>query len=328
LLSEPILHFDTDPGNIGVRITVHNEVDGSTTDLLFKQFPVRIGRNKLNDLVLGHQYVSNWHAIIGFVRSQLTLVQVGSSNSVVVGDRRLVPNEDVPLGDGESIRIVPFTLYVKLMPMPGRHVQPQNPMMESASAAGSTPSEVERIAFQALDQLSRRFAGKRLETAKQTAEFAVNVEQVLDIFLRCFVALQKGQEQFRAALDIKALGHAESVLDSAQDSLGLAALLFSSHNPHALRALEHAFKNIMIHQIALLNGLMAGIRTLLAKLSPERVMKQTKKSRPSWRQLWEAYVEMHADLAEEDNEAFETIFGKQFSKAYATLVGGRGSSQP
>jgi len=45
--------------NIGLRITVHNEVDGQTVDLLFNQFPIRIGRNKMNDLVLSHQYVSS-----------------------------------------------------------------------------------------------------------------------------------------------------------------------------------------------------------------------------------------------------------------------------
>lgn len=324
-MAEPLVNFDTNPGNVGVRVTVHNEVDGSTTDLLFRQFPVRIGRNNLNDLVLGHQYVSNWHAVLGFVRGQLTIVQVGSSNPVVVDERRLNPNEDLVLGQSNTIRIVPFTLYVRLMQMPQ---VPQAPApstaVRAAAGAGTGPGAVEQVALQSLDRLSRRFLGRALDDPQQIAAFTQQLEQTLDVFLRCFIALRTGQEQFRQALDIKALGHAESALDRARDAMELGALLLSGKDANAIGALEHAFKNIMIHQVALLNGLMAGVRTLLGKLSPDRVTKEASRERrsPSVRQIWETYVEMHHDLAEEDNETFDTIFGKQFSKAYASLVGG------
>ncbi|MBW2733524.1 MAG: FHA domain-containing protein [Deltaproteobacteria bacterium] len=324
-MAEALVSFDTNPGNVGVRVTVHNEVDGSTTDLLFKQFPVRIGRNSLNDLVLGHPYVSNWHAVLGFVRGQLTIVQVGSSNPVVVDERRLSPNEDFGLGQSHTIRILPFTLHVRLMQMP------QTPQVVSPTAAvraavegGAGPGALEHAALQSLDRLSRRFLGRPLDDPHQIAAFTQQLEQTLDVFLRCFIALRTGQEQFRQALDIKALGQGANTLDRARDAMALGALLLSGVDANAVPALEHAFKNIMIHQIALLNGLMAGVRTLLGKLSPERVTKEASRERrsPSARHLWETFVELHHDLAEEDNETFDTIFGKQFSKAYASLVGG------
>ena len=47
----------------------------------------------------------------------------------------------------------------------------------------------------------------------------------------------------------------------------------------------------------------------------------TKRRSPNWRLLFETYEQMHQDLSEEGNEAFETIFGRQFGKAYTMLVG-------
>ena len=326
-MTDALVNFDTNPGNVGVRITVHNEVDGTTTDLLFKRFPVRIGRNKLNDLVLSHQYVSSWHAVLGFVRGALTIAQVGSSNAVTVGDKRLGPNEDAPVQAKHPVRIVPFTLYLQLMPLPdqgtqGRH---QSTMMQQAAGADASQLSLERVALQAFDRLARRFAGQPIADPQQLAAFASQLEQVLDVFLRCFVALQKGQSQFRQALDIKALGDASSWLNRAADAMELSTMLLSRYDQNAALALEASFKDIMIHQVALLNGLMAGVKTLIARLSPERVQKEAaRRTRsPGWRQLWETFGEIHRDLAEEDNEAFDTIFGKQFSKAYASLVGGQ-----
>jgi len=333
---KPIAKFDTNPGDVGVRVTVYNEVDGSTTDLLFKQLPVRIGRNKLNELVLNHQYVSQWHAVVGFVRGQLSVIQVGSSNSVQVGDRRLTPNENMALGERDTIRIVPFRLYVQAMqvsrapaPAPHRETAQRTGYSEAVAAAARAPESVgqaalQRVALEVLDRLAQRFLGRRLDHPETVAGFGARLEQLLDVFLRSFVALQRGQEQFRQALDIS-LAQGDGALDRARSAKELGALLFAP-NGSAVGALEQAFKDVMVHQVALLNGLMAGVRTLLGKLSPRAVMIEAgggARRSPALKQVWETYKRMHRDLEEEDNEAFETIFGSQFTKAYATLVDSR-----
>lgn len=323
---DPTLKFDSGPGAVGVRITVYNEVDGKTTDLLFRQLPVRIGRNTLNDLVLNHPYVSQWHAVIGFQRAQLVLMQVGSSNKVQVGGRRLGVNEEVRVTGQEAIRIVPFRLNVQTIPLPDKGAAPQETqaaMLPPGRTDGGDQRALEQLALRIIDRLSTRFLGRTLTDPEQLAAFGSRLERTLDVFVRCFIALQKGQQQFREALDIHAFGGSGNAVEQITSATELGAALLGRSG--AIKELEHAFKNQMVHQVALLNGLMAGVRTLLDKLSPQTVAREASQSRrsPKAAQLWQTYEEIHSNLAEEDNETFETIFGRQFGKAYAKLLADR-----
>jgi type VI secretion system protein ImpI len=80
----------------------------------------------------------------------------------------------------------------------------------------------------------------------------------------------------------------------------------------------------MIHQVALLNGVMEGVKTLLAELSPEAIEALAERKQRGalgigpfrYKQLWDAYTERHKDLAEEERFAFELIFGPRFAAAY------------
>ncbi len=313
---------------MGLRVTVFNEIDGRTTDLLFNVFPIRVGRNKMNDLVLNHQYVSQWHAIIGLEQRRLTITQVGSSNSLMIGERRLRPNEEIELSGNEKIRITPFGLQIQLVALPGQ-AKPQSVVrtpsaVSPAIGSPATQTSLEQTALQGLDHLSRSFLGRPLQTAEDVTSFTNNLEQTLSVFFRFFVALQMGQDQFKKALDIKALGSGrDNPVERVKDGNELSALLLAKESSASITELEHAFKNIMLHQVALINGLMAGVRTLLAKLSPKSIAKEaaTEHRFINPKTLWPTYERIHRDLAEEDNETFETIFGKQFSKAYSDLVG-------
>jgi predicted component of type VI protein secretion system len=329
-------HPYPDPGNVGLRVTILNEVDGRTTDLLFNQFPIRVGRNPMNDLVLSHQYVSQWHAVIGTGQGgMLTITQVGSSNSVVVGERKLQPNEEAVLTGQEAIRIIPFVLHVQLVALPSElrkgpatgtldSVAYMQPIDDQSVSGMDANAELERAALKLIDRLSNKFLARTLQTPKELASFIGRVEAALGVFFRYFVALQKGQEQFRQALDIKALGgKSRNAVEETDDANELAALLLGTPGSAALGALESAFKNVLLHQVALVNGLMAGVRSLLAQLSPEVITAEAGKEHrsPGVRQLWETYEQIHRDLAEEDNQTFETIFGPQFGEAYANLFG-------
>ena len=108
------VQFDKDTGNAALRVGIYNEFDQSNAEQDFHSFPIRLGRNPRNDLVLQHEYVSQWHAVIGFVSGQLSIVQVGSSNSVRVDGRKLRPNEMVPLAGHEEIRVVPFQIRMAM----------------------------------------------------------------------------------------------------------------------------------------------------------------------------------------------------------------------
>ncbi len=126
------VQFDTDTGGATLQVEIYNEFDGQRSEMSFTQFPVRLGRNRRNDLVLLHEYVSQWHAVIGFVGGQLSIVQVGNSNSARVDGHKLVPDQVQPLNGGEEIRVVPFrlTTAVSGQPAMGHHADASQHMVE------------------------------------------------------------------------------------------------------------------------------------------------------------------------------------------------------
>jgi predicted component of type VI protein secretion system len=56
---------------------------------LFPTSPVRIGRNPLNDLVLDYGFVSQWHGVIKFDRSDIAYVDLGSTNGTCLEGARI-----------------------------------------------------------------------------------------------------------------------------------------------------------------------------------------------------------------------------------------------
>lgn len=323
--------FDTSPANLGLRVKVHSDVDGQVTDLLFRDFPIRIGRDKLNDLVLNHPYVSQWHAVIGFSQGGLSVVQVGSSNSVRVKGHKLSTNSEVRLAGDETIDIVPFALEIEMVTTSGKSSAPDrpSPLLASATNAGKGDAAMGRVALEAMTQLAQRYLDAPLTTPREVALFAERLEQTLDVFLRCLVALRRGQEEFRAALDMSALTRdSRDSVERANSPEELARALFGPGSGAAV-SLEGIFKDIMIHQVALLNGLMAGVRNLLSKLSPKAIQREVSKRHrsPAWRALWQTFERIHRDLSQEENATFEEIFGRQFDRAYSK-VAGKGDREP
>jgi type VI secretion system protein ImpI len=350
---------------IGVQVLVYGERDGSTSEHLFGHFPVRIGRvSDQNDLVLNHQYISGRHAEIRLVDQNLTIVQVGRSNSVLVDDRRLAPNEEVRLTGSEIIRAVPFRLTLKLVSLPEEQLPPRRrsppqtdliaplgsegpiavektdadptikapavpmapPPVAQAQAQAPAPApqtELAQSALVVLDRIFTRYTGQPLQRPEEVIAFGERLEQVLQSCMRFFIALQRGQEQFRQELDLKVPSlQATSTVTDAKDADELSAVLLAPGRPDVVQELEGAFQTITIHQVALLSGMMAGVRKLLSRLSPKSVAKEAARQHRSLgpRALWQTFEQIHRDLAEEGNETFETVFGPQFAKAYAKML--------
>ena len=66
-------------------------------DRTFAQFPVRVGRNALNDLNIVDRFVSQFHAVIELSGGMLMLRDLGSSNGTKVGDHRAPPHQPIAL---------------------------------------------------------------------------------------------------------------------------------------------------------------------------------------------------------------------------------------
>ncbi|MBM4359753.1 MAG: hypothetical protein FJ096_16745, partial [Deltaproteobacteria bacterium] len=92
--------------------------------------------------------------------------------------------------------------------------------------------------------------------------------------------------------------------------------------------LHEIFIEVMTHQVAMMNGVMEGVKQLLGTLSPgtieQRYDRKGKKGglfSNKYEGLWQEYQTAHADYQGEDKETFLIIFGPQFSHAYAATTG-------
>jgi len=82
------------------------------------------------------------------------------------------------------------------------------------------------------------------------------------------------------------------------------------------------FVDVMIHQIALLNGMREGVRGLLQRLDPELLGKGIGGVWPfNLTKKWEKYTEQHRAFLEEERELTAVLFGPEFAKAYLAIVG-------
>lgn len=355
-MNSPV-QFDQDTGDRMVRIRIHNELDGSGTELAFDRFPVRIGRNRGNDLVLPHEYVSNWHAAVGYVQRRLSLVQVGKSNSVRVDGRKMLPEEVVPLSGCEQIRIVPFAMVIREeRPQTAPPPQPQPPpepvgragpqpsappfgpperrirgtMLEppDASGLGQQPhlpqQETAAAALAVLDHIAESYLGHRLEDPRAVAAMGHRLSVVLHDTLGFLVELQQGQRQFRSRMGIELSGDNPLELrDITPEELGTALLSPGDHGMG--KALRGAMDVAKRHQVAILAGFEAGLRVLLRKLDPRNVAEEASRQfrLVSAKNLWETYQQIYADDAAEDAEVFKRVYGTAFRKAYARVVAPR-----
>ena len=63
----------------------------------YERFPVRIGRNQLNDLHIDRPYVSQFHAAIEVNGKQIFVKDLGSTNGTVYRGQKMVRDQLVDL---------------------------------------------------------------------------------------------------------------------------------------------------------------------------------------------------------------------------------------
>lgn len=80
------------------------------------QFPVTIGREADNDVVLDDQMVSRHHTRLDQAAGTLNVTDLGSLNGTQVNNQTVEPHVPYPLIDGDVISISGFTLTLRLIP--------------------------------------------------------------------------------------------------------------------------------------------------------------------------------------------------------------------
>lgn len=186
----------------------------------------------------------------------------------------------------------------------------------------------------------KRLAGKGELPPGAQVNTQVAMERVgalLESYSQAFVELRKGYEQFGEEMALSLVTERNPLHDAqtAQDVLGYL-LDWTTDGNERVRELNRAFADLAMHQVALLSGVIEGVRGVLNQISPPQLSGQrnhalaktgggglfegifnSKKAR-----LWKTYVDAHLRLSEEDRFSRE-MFGRAFARAYYMVSGGQ-----
>jgi predicted component of type VI protein secretion system len=156
---------------------------------------------------------------------------------------------------------------------------------------------------------------------------------LMETFAESFIALRRGYEQFGEDMGLEVFQD-RNALTEVRDYRGALQVLldWQAEGNQAVDDLRRAFTDLAMHQVAVVHGVVEGVRELLQKLSPAGLTGNAKAlSRPGLlnsllapfrrRRQWNAYVKKHRRLVEEDRFVRE-IFGKAFARAYFNIAGG------
>jgi type VI secretion system protein ImpI len=148
------------------------------------------------------------------------------------------------------------------------------------------------------------------------------VAGVLETFGRSFLELRRGYEEFGRQMGVRTVQAEGSLLRASDPSQVLAYLLEPGAEGRDAE-LQRAFADFMIHQVALLRGVVDGARALLGQLSPEAVSSSAPPSVWPMRaaSLWKEFEQRFHDLADEESSIAEVLFGREFARAYAAMAG-------
>lgn len=197
----------------------------------------------------------------------------------------------------------------------------------------------EAVALAGVKELASDFAPQQPppETSDDVVAFLSKLAETLDVFVKCFIPLRDGYNQLAKELGVRTntSRSTSASLDAdprlgverAQDPKDLAKVLlnYKDRTSEAVSAVESVFADYMIHQVAMMNGVMTGVKSLLQELSPDSVERASQDPRKKkglaigplrYKSLWDLYSELHADLAHEDRHVFSLLFGRKFAEAY------------
>lgn len=191
---------------------------------------------------------------------------------------------------------------------------------------------LDALALQGLRELAGSLIpGRPLETTGDVARFITKLHDTLEVFCRSFIPLRDGYSQFVSSLDLQRAAlqrsrlqsRAAQTLESATEPEQVAIALLDSRDRSydAPAAVESILADLMLHQVALLDGVMQGVRALLDELSPQNI-EATLSERGGFGLLasghkarWQEFCERFERFSDE-RQAFSLIFGQQFTQAY------------
>jgi type VI secretion system protein ImpI len=194
--------------------------------------------------------------------------------------------------------------------------------------------QAETMALAGLKELGASLVpGVSLQTTGDVARLITKLHDAVEVFCRCFVPLREGYAQFISQMDLRRAASQRSLnrsptamrIETAKDPAAVASALLDWRNQDydVPQTVEAIFADVMIHQIAVIDGVMQGVRALLDELSPEAIAKALEAEPPQgvsallgkYRALWQTFEKRHEELSNE-TRTFEIVFGQNFAQSY------------
>ncbi len=178
----------------------------------------------------------------------------------------------------------------------------------------------------ALVRLATAFLPSHLipKTAQDNEKFVGRIAGVLEGFSTALVELFKGHEQFGQQMAVQTICNPTTLQQSSQPADVLSYLLdWSEGADGRLQELISAFADLMIHQVALINGIVDGAKGMLNTIHPDAIVRQADETGGIFRgnRYWQVFTERFNELIRDDSYITRSIFGHDFARAYAMVIG-------
>ncbi|MBN1208001.1 MAG: FHA domain-containing protein [Myxococcaceae bacterium] len=208
----------------------------------------------------------------------------------------------------------------------GRPVHPE-PASAGPGAAASGPAQRMDVASrELLNRFVRSYLpdNRGLQSEADIERFLEHLADVLETFGRAFIELRQGHDQFGQQMAVPVTNEENPLIRmrSTREILRYLLDFKVAESAGRVQELMGGFVDVMIHQIALLNGMREGVKGLLHRLSPETLEAEIGGMWPfSLSKRWARYSEQHRAFLEEERELTAVLFGPEFAKAYLAIVG-------
>jgi type VI secretion system protein ImpI len=194
----------------------------------------------------------------------------------------------------------------------------------ASTSAGAPIAPLAGSTLEAMQELARWYLGtdRVLASPSDVAAFKEKLRTSLDELVLGYAPLVAGLDRFESEM---ALRREATAGPRSPAEMARQLLEWTAHSDEPLRRMRASFADLMMHQVALLNGVMRGVMTLLTELAPAMIEKsaQRKTGRTFFlfrlfrrSDPWSVYKERHSDLTSEEQERFHLLFGADFAEEY------------
>lgn len=254
---------------------------------------------------------------------------------VPTAERTFVPASSSPMAAVGSPPSAFVAGSIAAAPEPPPMMQPPPPAAPMPSGVPRSPTRVmapRRVGGGSGDELALvRELSQRLlpsvpppQTQEEARHLLDRVATLVETCARGVLEMQAGQERMGQELGVQTVSHYTGLRFAATPAAAIEYLLADSGvgDHRRLDELAMAFADSMSHQVAMLDGLVAGARALADSLEPGAIEREAGTGLLGrFRELWAAYNATWRRLADDDRKLVKALFGPEFARVYAEVGG-------